>query len=214
MERSRHPRKQNSGVLEKVEVLARLSLPKPGGRTSLAPHSTTKIKSDSLINPPFRQPPPPSNFDTILNEFLFTVNLSNAIIVKNTEQATYKAFIDKGNNGLLLKSIVKRRWWWHLVDEADTCNLLWTEWTNREFVEKMGQGQVEEKEKGLRTEESTKQLGNLRRTVKVVENMMQKQSRIGKVINLGMFSKLNMKLSNDPDNYYIFSKKLTHGPPP
>jgi tubulin--tyrosine ligase len=68
---------------------------------------------------------------------LFTINLSNRLFTHNKKQITFKAYIDKGNNGLLLKSIVKRRWWWHLVDEIDSCNLLWTEWNLKEFADKL-----------------------------------------------------------------------------
>lgn len=99
------------------------------------------------------------------------------------------------------------------MDEAESCNLLWTEWTNKEFVEKMN---VMQRDNGkvMRTEESAKQLGSLKSTVKVVENIYQKQARIGKIINLGMFTKLNLKLASDPESYYIFSKKLANGSPP
>jgi tubulin--tyrosine ligase len=65
------------------------------------------------------------------------VNLSNGLAINNKKEITFKAYIDKGNNGLLLKSVVKRRWWWHLVEEIDSCHLLWTEWNSKEFTDKL-----------------------------------------------------------------------------
>lgn len=99
-----------------------------------------------------------------------------------------------------------------MVEEQESCNLLWTEWTNKEFVERMVVNEAVDRP--LRTEESVKQLGSLKSTVKAVENITQKQARIGRVINLGKFEKLSMKVASDPDSYFIFSKRLVGGCPP
>ena len=44
------------------------------------------------------------------------------------EEVLYKAYICKGNNGLLVKSILKNRPWWTFKtsNEIDGCNLVWT----------------------------------------------------------------------------------------
>lgn len=51
-----------------------------------------------------------------MNEWLFVMNLTNGLIVTNPINPTYKAYIEKGNNGLLVKSLLKKRWWWRLVE--------------------------------------------------------------------------------------------------
>jgi|JI6StandDraft_1071083.scaffolds.fasta_scaffold07108_2 hypothetical protein len=106
--------------------MARRSLPRPKLMPSKEPSS--KQRSDSILKPNVH------HHDNVMNEFMFTINLSNGLVVNNKKDTTYRAFIDKGNNGLLLKSVVKRRWWWHLVDEVAECNLLWTEWNTRDFT--------------------------------------------------------------------------------
>lgn len=60
-------------------------------------------------------------------ELNFVVNLSNKVSVVPTEQ-TYKAYICKGNNGILVKNILKSRPWWSLVSAEDlsSCNFIWT----------------------------------------------------------------------------------------
>lgn len=67
---------------------------------------------------------------------LFKVNFSNAIyvdinILKNQEnsQTKFKVFIGRGNNSLLVKSIIKRRFWWevtHNINDLDI-NFYWTQ---------------------------------------------------------------------------------------
>lgn len=41
---------------------------------------------------------------------------------------TYKAYIGKGNNGVLVRAALKNRWWWTQADQADPwedLNLCW-----------------------------------------------------------------------------------------
>ena len=59
-------------------------------------------------------------------EFMFKVNFSNKIYtninLNNEEGLThqrYKVFIGKGNNSLLVKSIIKRRFWWEVVSNSE-----------------------------------------------------------------------------------------------
>lgn len=45
-----------------------------------------------------------------------------------TGHYTYKAFIGKGNNGVLVRGVLKNRWWWTLADPEEDwegVNLLW-----------------------------------------------------------------------------------------
>ena len=59
-----------------------------------------------------------------------TINLSNAIIIYPELESQSKAFISKGNNGLLVKTILKSRPWWCLrsLSDLDACSFVWTEW--------------------------------------------------------------------------------------
>ena len=71
------------------------------------------------------------NKEKILNyiDFLWKVNYSNAMYVKPTsEETVYRAYIGPGNNSLMLKSILKRRFWWNIVEKPDSqCNFAWTQ---------------------------------------------------------------------------------------
>jgi hypothetical protein len=59
-------------------------------------------------------------------DFLFKLNYSNNIYIpfelaKPDETVPkYRAYIGRGNNSLLVKSLIKRRFWWELVEQADS----------------------------------------------------------------------------------------------
>ena len=59
-------------------------------------------------------------------DFLFKVNYSNNIYVSlelkpscEEPQNRYKMYLGKGNNSLLVKSLMKRRFWWEIIDSPD-----------------------------------------------------------------------------------------------
>ena len=49
----------------------------------------------------------------------------------------YKFYATKGNNGIMVRSILKSRWWWNLVEKKDVehANLLWTQLTRRRYLD-------------------------------------------------------------------------------
>lgn len=44
---------------------------------------------------------------------------------KNEEK--YKIYIGMGNNSLLVKSLIKRRFWWTIEDDYKKANFVWTQ---------------------------------------------------------------------------------------
>ena len=72
-----------------------------------------------------------------LFDFLFKVNFSNNIYVSlelNKPDETinsnkYKVYICRGNNSLLIKGLMKRRFWWDITDNIDSpgINFYWTQ---------------------------------------------------------------------------------------
>lgn len=46
----------------------------------------------------------------------------------------YKAWIGSGNNGNLIKGLIKRRFWWHIIDEKSTkAHFIWTQLKNSDY---------------------------------------------------------------------------------
>lgn len=74
-----------------------------------------------------------------MREFELTVCLTNRLLVYPQTDLQYRAYICKGNNGLLVKSILKSRPWWSLRShtDIDSCNLVWTEWKKAKVIQKM-----------------------------------------------------------------------------
>ncbi|EAS02045.3 tubulin-tyrosine ligase family protein (macronuclear) [Tetrahymena thermophila SB210] len=67
-------------------------------------------------------------------DFQRIINFSNnmtmqPVPVNGVKQ--YKAYITKGNNGVLIRAALKNRWWWSLSEQSedyDNINFLWTQW--------------------------------------------------------------------------------------
>lgn len=85
----------------------------------------------------------------VFKDFLNVLNFSNRLIVSSVQipgHFTYKAYIGRGNNGTLVRGILKNRWWWTLAEssyDAGDIQLLWTQWRNADFVQHMKQDQQE-----------------------------------------------------------------------
>lgn len=75
-----------------------------------------------------------------LMKYLCTVvNTSNEINIDtsacNTKVGQYKFYTCKGNNAIMVRSILKQRWWWSYGDKKDeNLNLLWTQWYKKKFI--------------------------------------------------------------------------------
>ena len=78
-------------------------------------------------------------------DFLFKINYSNNIYIPfelaRPDEAVpkYKAYIGRGNNSLLVKSLIKRRFWWEIVDHPDnSVNFYWSQ----NIVDSVHAGQI------------------------------------------------------------------------
>lgn len=60
------------------------------------------------------------------------MNYSNALYVVTPESldVSYRVFVGLGNNSCMIKSILRRRFWWNIVEDKsqiDTCQFVWTQ---------------------------------------------------------------------------------------
>lgn len=70
-----------------------------------------------------------AKFD-IYRDFIFRVNFTNGLYVRNREENERqpKFFVGFGNNSALIKGIMRRRFWWQIVDKiTDDTNFIWTQ---------------------------------------------------------------------------------------
>lgn len=60
---------------------------------------------------------------------MIALALVNGGIVVNqgkSFQRIRRAKIEKGNNGYLVKQMIKKRNWWNTTEEAEDSNMIWT----------------------------------------------------------------------------------------
>ena len=87
-----------------------------------------------------------------LLKYLFSlINDENNIkVVKvspgvNAKPTPFKFYTCKQNNAIMVRGILKQRWWWTYTDKNDeNLNLLWTQWCKRKFISELPCSKPEE----------------------------------------------------------------------
>jgi len=65
------------------------------------------------------------------------INISNRLGEITEQNKTFKAYISLGNNGALVKSVLKKWSWWQVdTEDLSECNFIWTEWIWPNLIEK------------------------------------------------------------------------------
>lgn len=73
-------------------------------------------------------------------DYLYKVSFTFAVANRPpANQVTYKYFIGKGNNGLMVRTLLKTRWWWMPTDgfEGTEVNLVWTQLRNNGLIDSL-----------------------------------------------------------------------------
>ena len=63
-------------------------------------------------------------------DFLWKINFTNSLFVEPLveREESYKVFIGKGNNSMLVRGLMKRRFWWTIVDKpTEDANFAWSQ---------------------------------------------------------------------------------------
>lgn len=63
-------------------------------------------------------------------DFLFLINFSNKLyrdLEVDKYERTFKFYVGKGNNGNLIKSIMKKRFWFEEVDDPMKADFIWSQ---------------------------------------------------------------------------------------
>jgi|JI6StandDraft_1071083.scaffolds.fasta_scaffold07292_10 hypothetical protein len=70
------------------------------------------------------------------------VNATPPTLLPTEHSVSYKAYICRGNNGVLVKGMLKTRPWWNIVPltEVANSNLTWTEWKRGKSFELLSEG--------------------------------------------------------------------------
>lgn len=80
-------------------------------------------------------------------DYLQVINFSNNLFVNIPPEKnaySYRCHVGKGNNQMLIKSLLKIRWWWNIVElknyeNIPNLNFMWTQLKKTDFFDNMGQ---------------------------------------------------------------------------
>lgn len=70
-------------------------------------------------------------------DFCLFVSLLNRYIGLHTSIASYKAFVGKGNNSILIKNTLKNRFWWNISENDGEANLYWLQNRDNKFIQQL-----------------------------------------------------------------------------
>jgi hypothetical protein len=68
-----------------------------------------------------------ANFRAEVEEVSSYINASNGVSV-DSPNIYFRYFVEKGNNGGLIKRVLSKRWWWMKAIDKDQAHFVWTEW--------------------------------------------------------------------------------------
>ena len=71
--------------------------------------------------------------EKLRHELYNLLNKENEYIYDQVKAPKY--FIGNGNNPMLVKGLLKQRWWWNTTDSIYSANFIWTQWKKRKIIE-------------------------------------------------------------------------------
>ena len=77
------------------------------------------------------------NFE-IYKDYLMKINFTFNILIKTTPERIfpcYKYYLGNGNNQVLIRSLMRQRWWWSQTDNKKEANFIWTQIKVNTFIE-------------------------------------------------------------------------------
>lgn len=128
---------------------------------------------------------------------------------------SFKAYICKGNNGKIVKTILKKRWWWTLVDKwnPEEWDFIWTQWLKPKVINGIYEGRFEtidaesKQNDGLQSDSEHR----FRQTwvYSKLENNYHLTNKKNLFLNLKRYYNAQDK---DPNNYIPMTYLISNGP--
>ena len=70
-------------------------------------------------------------------DFCLFVSLLNRYGGLHSSAGSYKAFVGKGNNSILIKNTLKNRFWWNISDNDGEANLYWLQNRDNKYIQQL-----------------------------------------------------------------------------
>jgi len=132
---------------------------------------------------------------------MITIMILLRQIFKNN---TFKAYIWRGNNGRVVKTVLKKRWWWTIVDKWDPeeWDFIWTQWLKPKVIKNIAVSRwntsIPNQNRTYDTRDASKQ--NFKRSC--VYNRIPQNYHLSNKKNLFLnLRKYYLALDKDPNSY-------------
>ena len=124
---------------------------------------------------------------------------------KYKSENKYKFYVGKGNNSMLIKSLMKRRFWWEKVDDPKQANFVWTQLKINSFYQFQKKSYLENKYDKL-DEDFEYQEPKLKKNKSIIRKMDSKKNESPEKktsgILRGNIPDGEKKIFTKADNYY------------
>lgn len=112
-----------------------LSVSKPEGEESLLRREKKEAKSSSIGQTV--QVVGKRRYSVNYLDFCLFLSLLNRYSGLHTSVGSYKAFVGKGNNSILIKNTLKNRFWWNISDNEGEANLYWLQNRDNKYIQQL-----------------------------------------------------------------------------
>ena len=157
-----------------------------------------------------------------LSLFLYHINLENSLYsyywystkYEFQRKTGFKAYIWRGNNGKIVRTVLKKRWWWSLADKWDPneCDFIWTQWLKPKVIKNIART-VEssiEKHQSLTYDSKENTEHSFKQTC--IYNRISKNYHLANKKNLFLnLKKYYLALDKDPNDYIPMTYLIKKG---
>ena len=176
-----------------------------------------KVKIDSDLINDFKS--------TALESLLYHINSDNKMLNNNLQlnwlstkydfqrKTSFKAYICKGNNGRIVKTVLKKRWWWTLVDKCnpEECDFIWTQWLKPKVVNQIYKLNHDTIDSDYKNNSVIDQQSKLKKTC--IYSKIEKNHNLANKKNLFLNLRWYYKaLGKDPNSYIPMTYLILKGP--
>lgn len=94
-----------------------------------------EVKSSSISQTIGVVPVPKRKYSINYLDFCLFLSLLNNYSGLHSSNGTYRAFVGKGNNSILIKNTLKNRFWWNICENDAEANLNWQQSRDNKFIQ-------------------------------------------------------------------------------
>lgn len=154
---------------------------------------------------------------------MYHINLDNNLYTSKLlstkyefqRKSSFKAYICRGNNGHIVKTVLKKRWWWSIVDKCDPedCDFVWTQWLKPKVTKTIAQNSAFKSEIEQRRTFDGREANEHSFKQTCVYNRLSRNYHLANKKNLFLnLKKYYLATGKDPNSYIPVTYLIRKGP--